>query len=143
MLSANNSYFNSLFRMHVWILYRESVFGGVGWGWGEEGGNVLFCTVGRISWFLSSRLLKKGNMNFDHLFMKTGKSCASCTHRVSKIRHHPPSWNNVLDPMQFRENCIFQSKKGKVFREHAAYTHPNFRQAIPEGEINQESMRLN
>lgn len=74
MLSANNSYFNSLFRMHVWILYRESVFGGVGWGWGEEGGNVLFCTVGRISWFLSSRLLKKGNMNFDHLFMKTGKS---------------------------------------------------------------------
>ena len=36
MLSANNSYFNSLFRMHVWILYRESVFGGVGWGGGRK-----------------------------------------------------------------------------------------------------------
>ena len=41
MLSANNSFFNSLLRMHVWILYRESVFGvwgggGGGCGWRKE-----------------------------------------------------------------------------------------------------------
>lgn len=106
-----------------------------GGGWWEEGGNSHFCTLGWRIWFLSSLLLKKGNMNFDHLFMKTGKSCASWSHGVWNSAP-PTSWNSVLDPMQFRENGIFESKKGRHFRKHAAYSHPNFPQAILRGGIN-------
>ena len=51
-------------------------------GGGGRKGKIFSFAVDRIIWFLSSLLLKKGNMNFDHLFMKTGKSCASWTHRV-------------------------------------------------------------